>query len=55
MTEESKAALESIESQRQDLIKDQLIELGIDAHRLVTCTSRFDGSRDGEPRVDIGS
>ncbi|MGI9264037.1 MAG: hypothetical protein ACR2QU_03845, partial [Gammaproteobacteria bacterium] len=55
LSEESKAALEGIESQRQDLIKDRLIELGIAAHRLVTCTSRYQKGREGEPRVEIRS
>jgi hypothetical protein len=55
LNEENKAALENIESQRQDLIKDQLVELGIKANRLVTCTSGYQKGREGEPRVDIGS
>ncbi len=48
-------ALERLESQRQELIKDRLVELGVDAERVVMCTSRFEKGRDGEPRVEIGS
>jgi hypothetical protein len=55
LSEENKVALESIESQRQELIKDQLIQLGIAANRLVTCTSRYQKGREGEPRVEIRS
>jgi hypothetical protein len=55
VTDEEKIILEALESERQEVVKDRLLELGVEAKRLVMCTSRYEKGRDGEPRVEVGS
>ena len=55
VTDEEKIVLEALASQRQEAVKDRLVELGVEANRIVMCTSRYGKERDGEPRVEVGS
>jgi hypothetical protein len=52
--EEQLASLKALAVQRQRLVKDALIERGIESARVVTCSPDPKAGDDGLPRVDVG-
>jgi hypothetical protein len=52
--EEQLTSLKALAIQRQRLVKDALIERGIEAARVVTCSPDPTAGDDGPPRVDVG-
>jgi hypothetical protein len=47
-------ALLALGDSREKVVKDSLVELGVEPGRLVTCKPEIDRAPDAEPRVEIG-